>query len=140
MEKNYEALETELERIHQKLTQMDPGTDEYKDVLDVYSKLYTQKIEKDKVVSAHEDRKAELNYNYVLKKDEIEKASEQSKLEHDAHRVEVIARLVFEGLLSVGTLYCYNAWMNRGYDFETNGVRTSKTFSDFTKWIKPFTK
>ncbi len=140
MDKNIEALEAEIARVNQALTTKDPGTPEYSKVLTNFIDLYEQKIETDKIASAHEDRKTEMNYNYAVKTAELQAQEKKVRMEHDTNKAERIARLVFDGVSLGGTLLFYNVWMNRGFKFEETGVLSSKTFNGFAKLVKPFMK
>lgn len=155
-DKILEMLDAEIVKLLGKLSKLNPGTDDYKKVraeLNYLHRMRSEEIkrvsgilERDLKVQQMEDIRDQNNNEYALKKAKFEAEKELGEFERDLksksyedqkdsekdkkkrERIDKIAShtvRVFEVLVPI---VAYNAWFNRGLQFETEGAFTSTTF------------
>lgn len=113
-----ESIESGLER----LNSTQPGSDEWRKMIDHVDTLYRLKLDEDKL------------------KLEEKKASEQMKAEAKKSKEQRLINWVNIGVQAGTTIFtaiCYDIWLNRGYKFEENGTIRSPHMRNLISRIMP---
>lgn len=101
-----EEIETEIKR----LSNLDPGSEEYSIAVEGLAKLYELKLAED---------------NKSNDKEKLDKESKSKFIQYGIDVAGIVLPLVF-----------YGAWMKRGFKFEQTGTFTSTTFKGLFQKFK----
>ena len=124
MNKNKEMLENEVARLLERLSELEPGDDEYMAICDRLAKLYELDISADKAeadIELKKTQKEDAEADKELKKSQ--KGAEKIRLENEkkAERNKLITSLVGVGVSTLTTLIMFKT----GLKFEETGAVSS---------------
>lgn len=130
-----ELLGDEIKAAFDELSQMDKGSDEYNKAVDSLAKLYKLRIE---------DLKNEWEYSDRFNRHEVETQQLTLKAEAEKEQRKIESRLkIYQAALQgadflfkhgieiglgLGTLYLQYYFLDKGFEFEKEGIYKSSTF------------
>lgn len=124
-----EKIESEIERLLEELTKVDPISDDYKVITTRIGNLY-ETLNKENELTLCKDKleveKIFKNDESLLKQEELKQTKLWNGVKTGVEIVGVVVPLVF-----------YGVWMNRGLKFEEEGSFTSTTFKGLISKFKP---
>lgn len=124
-----EKIESEIERLLEELTKVDPISDDYKVITTRIGNLY-ETLNKENELTLCKDKlgveKIIKSDESLLKQEELKQTKLWNGVKTGVEIVGVVAPLVF-----------YGVWMNRGLKFEEEGSFTSTTFKGLISKFKP---
>lgn len=131
-----EKIEEEIERLLGKLGELQPDTNEYKEVATRIGNLYE---------TINKEKELEINmYKVDVESTKVE-LDRSIRNEENLNKIEELKQSkIFNGLKTgieittiVAPLVFYGIWMNRGLEFEKEGSYTSTTFKGLIGKFKP---
>lgn len=124
-----EMLNEEIKSQLSDLALLDTGSKEKSEAIDDLVQLYKLKIEETKTELESEKEIDERERNDQLKRDQLKEQAKDRYFKFGIAAGELVIPLIF-----------YAFWMKKGFQFETDGTYTSKTFMNFMHFIKPTKK
>lgn len=122
-------LVDELTREFEKISKLEPGSENHSKAVETVVKLYKtydETIEKERNFSAICDQETDREREYRLKVEQMEEDKKNRKY-----------KLILDGA-SIGVpLIFYGIWMAMGFKFEKDGTFTSTTFRNFFSKLRP---
>ena len=130
----------EQKKLLEKLSSMDPTSDEYDTVLNKIESIDLMLAKENELEIKQDQNKAELEF----KREQLDEQKESNKAELvckkkqlDGLKKELIAKYGVEVGLAVLSLIFYGHWMNKGFKFEETGALCSFTFKNLISNFKP---
>lgn len=124
-----EKLNNEIEMVFSAMEEVPAGSEEYKAILNDLKVLYSLRNEEQKILGDIGIREAQVDTDYEMKADEIEK---NKKWKY----VEWVLRALELGI----PLIAYGHWQKMGYHYETTGTVRSWTFRELFKHTPKISK
>ena len=129
-----EQIDNEVIRYLEELKDLEPGTEEYKNVMNALERLYNLRLDYDRVDLDYRAKREKIQLDSGRNDEELrlKEMEAENALEKDQQdRKQYWIKMAVEGGIALLNIVILVSQFNKGFKFEKDGTLTSTTFKEF---------